>query len=160
MQITKHSVVQFNYKISELDGTEVDNNFDKTPAAYLHGHDNMMPGIEKALEGKSVGDSFTVELPAAETFGEIQQDAQQRVPIKHLHGAKTWKAGMTAVVQTEHGQHEVTVLKVGKFMATVDINHPHAGKTLNFELKVVDVRAASEEEIQHGHAHGAGGHHH
>ena len=71
-----------------------------------------------------------------------------------------WKAGMIAVVNTEKGQREVTILKVGKFMVTVDINHPMAGKTLNFELDVVDVRQATSEETQHGHAHGVGGHHH
>ena len=67
---------------------------------------------------------------------------------------------MTAVVNTEKGQREVTVIKVGKFMVTVDLNHPMAGKTLNFDLEVVDVRQATSEEIQHGHAHGVGGHHH
>jgi FKBP-type peptidyl-prolyl cis-trans isomerase SlyD len=164
MQITKDTVVQFKYRIHELDGTELENNHDSDPVAYLHGHSNMMPGVEEALEGKAVGDSFTVELEPAQTYGEIQADSEQRIPLKHLQGAKQgskkWQAGMTAVVNTDQGQREVTVLKVGKFMVTVDINHPLAGKTLKFELDVVDVRQATAEEVEHGHAHGAGGHQH
>jgi FKBP-type peptidyl-prolyl cis-trans isomerase SlyD len=89
--------------------------------------------------------------------------SEQRIPIKHLHSSEKkpkWKVGMTAVVNSEQGQREVTILKVGKFMVTIDTNHPLAGKTLQFELQVEDVRMASDEEIEHGHAHGAGGHHH
>ena len=163
MQIEKDTVVQFKYTITELDGTELESNRDAEPVAYLHGHDNMMPGVEAALAGKNVGDSFTVELEPAQTYGEIRENAEQRIPAKHLQdekGTKKWKAGMTAVVNTEQGQRVVTVIKVGKFMVTVDLNHPMAGKTLNFALEVIDVRQATPEEIQHGHAHGVGGHHH
>lgn len=160
MNISKDKVVQFHYRICELDGKELESSFNEQPALYLHGHNNMMPGVEDALEGKAKGDSFTVELAPDSTFGDVQADATQRVPVKHLMGAKKWKAGMTAVVNTEQGQRQVTVVKVGKFMATVDINHPMAGKTLNFELQVEDVRDASQEELEHGHAHGPGGHQH
>ncbi|WP_158968407.1 peptidylprolyl isomerase [Paraglaciecola sp. L3A3] len=163
MQITKGTVVQFHYKIQDLEGNELESNFGEEAVAYLHGFNNMMPGIEKSLESMSKGDEVEVELEAAETYGEIQADSEQRVSVKHLtglSGAKTWKAGMTAVVNTEQGQREVTIIKVGKFMATIDINHPLAGKTLKFDLKVADVRAATDEEVEHGHAHGAGGHHH
>lgn len=160
MQISKDTVVQFNYVIKELDGTEVESNGEQGPIAYLHGHVGMMPGIEKALEGKVAGDKVSVELPASETFGEKIEDNEQRVSVKHLMGAKKWQPGMMAIVNTEHGQRQVKVLKVGKFMATVDINHPLAGKTLQFDLEVVNVREASQEEIEHGHAHGEGGHHH
>ncbi|WP_158769354.1 peptidylprolyl isomerase [Paraglaciecola sp. L1A13] len=163
MQIAKDTVVQFKYIITDLDGVELENNRDDEAVAYLHGHSNMMPGVAAALEGKAVGDRFSVELEPAQTYGEIQPDAEQRIPMKHLQdaqGTKKWKAGMTAVVNTENGQREVTVVKVGKFMVTVNLNHPMAGKTLNFDLEVVDVRQATSEEIEHGHAHGAGGHHH
>jgi FKBP-type peptidyl-prolyl cis-trans isomerase SlyD len=160
MQITKDSVVQFNYVTKELDGTEVESNSGQAPVAYLHGHNGMMPGIEKNLEGKQIGDKVSVELPATETFGEVLENSEQRVSVKHLLGAKKWAAGMTAIVNTEHGQRQVTIVKVGKFMATVDTNHPLAGKTLQFELDVVDVREATNEELEHGHAHGEGGHHH
>ena len=160
MKISQDSVVQFKYIIKDLAGNEVESSGDHAPVAYLHGHNGMMPGIEKALEGKQAGDKVAVELPASETFGEKLVDNEQRVSIKHLMGADKWKAGMTAIVNTEHGQRQVTVLKVGKFMATVDINHPLAGQTLAFELEVVSVREASQEEIEHRHVHGEGGHHH
>ncbi|WP_340680885.1 FKBP-type peptidyl-prolyl cis-trans isomerase [Paraglaciecola sp.] len=160
MQITKDCVVQFKYVIKDLVGNEVESSGDETPVAYLHGHKGMMPGIEKVLEGKQAGDCLSVELAASETFGEKLTDNEQRVPIKHLVGADKWKAGMTALVNTEHGQRQVTILKVGKFMATVDINHPLAGQTLQFDLEVTSVREASKEETEHGHVHGEGGHHH
>ena len=80
--------------------------------------------------------------------------------MKHLQGAKKWKKGMVGVVQTEQGRKQVTVVKAGKFMVTVDSNHPFAGKALTFEVNIVDIRDATAEEINHGHAHGVGGHHH
>lgn len=160
MTIAKDKVVQFHYTIMDLDGKELESSKGHDPAAYLHGHSNMMPGIEKMLEGKDVGETVEAQLPPADTFGEKLENAQQRVPVKHLQGAKKWQAGMTAIVHTEQGQHEVTILKVGKFMATVDTNHPFAGRTLKFALTVEAVRDATQEEISHGHAHGVGGHHH
>lgn len=163
MQITKGTVVQFHYRIKDLDGKELESNFGEQAVAYLHGYNNMMPGIEKSLESMKKGDLLEVELEAKETYGEIQTDSEQRISVKHLLSAEKkpkWKAGMTAVVNTEQGQREVTIVKAGKFMVTIDINHPLAGKTLQFELQVEDVRAATDEEIEHGHAHGAGGHHH
>ena len=160
MNISKDKVVQFHYRISDLEGKELESSFDDNAALYLHGHDNMMPGVEQALEGKQKGDNFTVELAPDSTFGDVQVDATQRISVKHLMGVKKWKPGMTAVVNTEQGQRQVTIVKVGKFMATVDLNHPLAGKTLNFELQVEDVRDATAEELEHGHAHGVGGHQH
>ncbi|WP_133470884.1 FKBP-type peptidyl-prolyl cis-trans isomerase [Paraglaciecola marina] len=163
MQITKGTVVQFLYRIKDTEGKELESNFDQEAIAYLHGYNNMMVGVENSLESMKKGDEIEVELEAAETYGDLQPDSEQRVSIKHLMSADKkpkWKAGMTAVVNTEQGQREVTIVKVGKFMVTIDINHPYAGKTLQFELKVVDVRAATDEEIEHGHAHGVGGHHH
>ncbi|MCU4675185.1 peptidylprolyl isomerase [Catenovulum sp. 2E275] len=162
MQITKDSVVQFNYTISDEQGQQLESNQGETPIAYLHGHNNMMPGVEKALEGKQAGDSFSVTLPPEETYGlrNESEEAIQRIPAKHLQGAKVWKPGMVAIVNTERGQRQVTVIKSGKFMVTVDTNPPLAGKTLTFELTVQDVRQATADEISHGHAHGVGGHHH
>lgn len=163
MKISKGTVVQFHYRIKDLDGKELESNFNEQAVAYLHGYNNMMPGVEKSLDAMSNGDELEVELEAAETYGEIQADSEQRISVKHLVSAEKkpkWKAGMTAVVNTEQGQREVTIVKVGKFMVTIDTNHPLAGKTLQFEFRIEDVRAASDEEIEHGHAHGAGGHHH
>ena len=160
MSISKDKVVQLNYTLKDEQGAVIESNEGQDPIAYLHGHNNMMPGVEKALEGKDTGDKFTVTLPAIETYGERIANAEQRVSVKHLMGAKVWKPGMIAVVNTEQGQRQVTVLKVGKFMVTVDTNHPLAGRELTFDLEVKDVRDATAEEVAHGHAHGDGGHHH
>lgn len=160
MSISKDKVVQFYYTLKDEAGQTLESNVGADPVAYLHGHKNMMPGVEKALEGRDAGEEFSVTLPPEETYGLRRDDSEQRVPTKHLMGAKKWKPGMMAVVQTEQGQRQVTVVKVGKFMVTVDTNHPMAGKTLTFDLIVADVRDATPEEVAHGHAHGIGGHHH
>ncbi|MCV2883982.1 peptidylprolyl isomerase [Aestuariibacter sp. AA17] len=160
MKISKDSVVQFHYKITDLEGNELESSYDSHPALYLHGHSNMMEGIESLLDGKEKGDKVTGELAPEVTFGQRIEDASQRVPVKHLTGAEKWAPGMTAIVHTDQGQRQVTIMKMGKFMATVDLNHPLAGQTLIFDLEVTDVREASEDEISHGHAHGVGGHQH
>ncbi|MCK8045549.1 peptidylprolyl isomerase [Shewanella sp. 1CM18E] len=160
MSIKNDSVVQFNYTLRDEQGEVLETNEGLDPIAYLHGHSNMMPGVEDALEGKEIGAKFSVTLPASETYGERNEDAEQRVSVKHLQGASVWKPGMRALINTDQGQRQVTILKVGKFMATVDINHPLAGRELTFDLEVMDVRDATSEEIAHGHAHGKGGHQH
>ncbi|ACJ29575.1 Peptidylprolyl isomerase, FKBP-type [Shewanella piezotolerans WP3] len=160
MSIKDDSVVQFNYTLRDEQGEVLESNEGLDPIAYLHGHDNMMPGVENALVGKEVGAKFSVTLPASETYGERNEDAEQRVSVKHLQGAKVWKAGMRALISTDQGQRQVTIIKMGKFMATVDVNHPLAGRELTFDLEVAEVRDATSEEIAHGHAHGKGGHQH
>jgi len=160
MKIAEKSVVQFHYVLKEEDGTEIESSHSTDPMAYLHGANNTLVGLENALAGKEAGDKFSVTLQPEDAYGQPQEDMIQRVPVKHLQGATKWKAGMTAVVQTEQGQRQVTVVKAGKFMVTVDINPPLAGKVLTFDIDVVDVREATEDEVKHGHAHGVGGHHH
>ncbi len=159
MKVEDNKVVQFLYELKDEQQAVLESTKGE-PVAYLHGCNNMMAGLEKALSGKCVGDKISVTLAPEEAYGERIEGSLQRVPVKHLQGAKKWKPGMVATVQTEQGQRQVTVVKVGKFMVTVDSNHPFAGKTLTFELEVVGIRDASDEEIAHGHAHGVGGHQH
>lgn len=159
MNITKDTVVTLHYSLFDGEGGLIEKT-DKEPIAYLHGHNAMIAGFEQALEGKASGDSVEIKLTADQAYGQRQADAIARVPVKHLQGAKVWKKGMTAVVHTDQGQRQVQVVKVGKFMADVDTNHPLAGKDLRFEVQIQDVRAASAEEIAHGHAHGEHGHQH
>lgn len=160
MQITKDTVAQFIYTLKDEAGNELESTEAGHPVAYLHGHDNMLEGLEKELDGKSVGDKFSVTLAPADAYGERHEESEQRVPVKHLQGAKKWKPGMIALVNTDQGQRQVTVVKAGKFMVTVDTNHPFAGMTLTFDIEVLDIRQASAEEVAHGHAHGVGGHQH
>ncbi|KZM43000.1 peptidylprolyl isomerase [Marinomonas sp. SBI22] len=159
MSIKDNTVVQFHYTLREGDAL-IETSAGNDPLAYLHGHSNIIPGLQAAMEGKAAGDEFEVTVAAADAYGERKEDHQQQVPIKHLQGAKRWKVGMTAIVQTDKGQRQVTVVKAGLKHATVDLNHPLAGKDLTFSVEVVDVRDATEDEIAHGHAHGVGGHHH
>ncbi len=159
MKVEDKKVVQFHYVLKD-DQQAVLESTEGEPVAYLHGCNNMMVGLEKALSGRGVGEKFSVTLSPEEGYGERVEGSVQRIPMKHLQGAKKWKPGMVAVVETEQGQRQVTVVKAGKFMVTVDNNHPFAGKTLIFDLEVVDIRDASDEEVAHGHAHGAGGHQH
>ena len=160
MAIAKDTVVQFHYVLKDAEGTVIESSHGNDPMAYLHGHGNIIPGLEEEMLGKEVGAEFIATVAAEKAYGQRDESAKQRVPMKHLQGAKKWKKGMVAHVETEQGQRQVTVIKVGKFMVDVDANHPFAGKELTFEVKVEDVRDATAEEIQHGHAHGLGGHQH
>ncbi|MDN3653239.1 peptidylprolyl isomerase [Thalassotalea ponticola] len=160
MKIDKNTVVQFHYVLKDDKGNTVEDSRASDPIAILVGHSNMIVGVENALMGKQKGDSFSVTVAPQDGYGEYVAGAEQRVPVKHLQGASKWKPGMVAIVNTDQGQRQVTVVKVGRFMITVDTNHPFAGKTLEFDIDVIDVREAEESEISHGHAHGVGGHQH
>lgn len=159
MQISKNTVVQFHYCLSDEQG-QIENSREHQPVLYLHGHPGLIDGLTNALEGHQAGDNFSITLSPEQAYGVRRENAIQRVPVKHLQGARKWKPGMTAVIETEKGAIQVTVSKVGLKMADIDTNHPLAGKTLTFDIEVMDVREASEEEIAHGHAHGVGGHQH
>ena len=164
MKIADKTVAHFHYTLKNEAGEEIESSDGHEPLAYLHGANNTLPGLEKALTGKARGEKFSVTLQPEEAYGPYQEGLEQRVPVKHLQGLPSknasWKAGMIGVVHTEQGQRQVTVLKAGKFMVTVDINPPLAGKVITFDIDVIEVRAASDEEVEHGHAHGVGGHHH
>lgn len=160
MELGKNKVGRFHYSLSEPDGVEIENSHDGEPVTYLHGHGNVLPALEEALAGKAEGASLTVELPPEKAYGVRREDAIQRVPIKHLSHPGKLRVGTIATVHTDQGHRQVTVVKVGKFNADVDSNHPLAGKALRFDIEIVEVRDASAEEISHGHAHGPGGHHH
>lgn len=159
MKIEKNVVAQFHYNLSDQNG-EIETSRDGDPVAYLHGHKNIIDGLQEALEGKGEGDTFTVTVAPEQGYGLRNEDAKQRVPLKHLVGAKKWRKGMVAQVQTEQGLRQVTIIKVGKFNADVDSNHPLAGKELTFDVEVISIREATKDEISHGHAHGVGGHQH
>jgi FKBP-type peptidyl-prolyl cis-trans isomerase SlyD len=156
MNIAKNSVVEFHYKVTEGDQL-LEDSAGNNPLIYLHGAGGLFPVMEQAFVDKTVGDKFEVTLTPEESYGERREGALQRIPLKHLQGAKKWAAGMTAVVESNQGRQEVTLVKVGRFNADCDLNHPFAGKTLNFAIEVISVRAATEDELSHGHAHAKGG---
>lgn len=160
MQIAKDLVACIEYTLTDDAGTVIDSSVGGEPLAYLHGAGNIIPGLEDALEGKKVGDSFKVSIAPVDGYGEKNEGLMQVVPKEMFQGVDTIEVGMQFHAQTDHGMQVITVAAVDGSNITVDGNHPLAGQNLNFDVKVVEVRAASAEELDHGHVHGAGGHHH
>jgi FKBP-type peptidyl-prolyl cis-trans isomerase SlyD len=160
MQIANDVVVSIEYTLTDDKGTVIDSSVGGEPLTYLHGAGNIIPGLEGALEGKKVGDSFKVSVSPAEGYGEKDEGLLQVVPRGMFQGVDQVEVGMQFHAQTDHGMQVITVAGVEGDNVTVDGNHPLAGQNLNFDVKVVDIRAATGEELEHGHVHGAGGHHH
>jgi len=158
MKIQKDSVVRFHYTVSE-GGEQVETTEGRDPMAILIGHGNVIPGLEKALDGRESGEKFAVDVAAVDAYGVVTEGLTQRVPKKHFEG-QPLKAGMAVMLNTNFGPRAVTIQKVGMSVVDVDLNHPMAGKDLQFEVEIVEVREASAEELDHGHVHGDGGHQH
>lgn len=160
MKIEKDRVVRFHYTVSEPGQEPVESSKDGgEPLAILFGHGNIIPGLEKAMEGREAGESFSAEVAAADAYGERREEMTQRVPKKHF-GKQRLAPGMQVMLNTNFGPRPVTVHKVGMSVVDVDLNHPMAGKDLNFDIEIVEVREADAAEIEHGHVHGDGGHQH
>ena len=161
MTIKENSAVSFHYTLTDDDGQTLDSSAGKDPLAYLHGAGNIIPGLESALAGKSVGDAMVVAVTAAEGYGEVQKELIQEVPRDAFQGVDSIEVGMQFEAQTgQGGTVPVTATAVTDEIVTVDGNHPLAGKNLNFDVSIEDVRDATEEELEHGHVHGVGGHEH
>lgn len=159
LKIEKDRVVRFHYTVSEQGQEPLESSKEREPLAILAGHGNIIPGLDKAMEGHAAGDSFGVDVAAAEAYGERRDGLTQRVPKKHF-GQQKLVPGMQVVLNTNFGPRAVTIEKVGMSVVDVDLNHPMAGKDLHFDIEVVEVREASQEELEHGHVHGDGGHAH
>ncbi|RDZ29182.1 FKBP-type peptidyl-prolyl cis-trans isomerase [Lysobacter silvisoli] len=159
MKIEKDRVVRFHYTVSEAGQEPLESSEGRDPLAILIGHGNIIPGLETAMDGREAGDKFEADVAAADAYGVRQEGLTQRVPKKYFKDARL-EPGMQAVLPTNFGPRAVTILKVGMSVVDVDLNHPMAGKDLHFAVEIVDVREASPEEIEHGHVHGDGGHHH
>ena len=164
MLIEKNKVVTFHYRMSEPGHDVIDDSRKGNPVVYLQGYQGMLQGLEDAMMGRQAGDQLTVTLTPEQAYGMRQEGSQQRISIKHvINDSKkkiTYKPGSVVQLNTEHGARPAIVIKVGLKTLDIDTNHPLAGKTLTFEVEIVDVRAATAEEIAHRHVHGDGGHHH
>ena len=159
MKIAKDSVVRFHYTVAEVGQESLESSKDREPLAILYGHGNIIPGLETAMLDREAGENFGVDVAAADAYGEKRDGLSQRVPKKHF-GAQKLEPGMQVVLQTNFGPRAVTIQKVGMSVVDVDLNHPMAGKDLHFDVEIVEVREATAEELEHGHVHGDGGHHH
>jgi FKBP-type peptidyl-prolyl cis-trans isomerase SlyD len=157
MKIEHNSVASFHYVLTDIDGTEIENNRSRAPQLYLHGHKALVPGLETAMEGKSAGDSFEVTVAMELAYGPRVEGRIQRVPMKRLAKAGKLSVGQWVQVQTDEGNQIAVVRKIGMTVVDLDLNHPLAGKALKFAIDVISVRAASAEEIEHQHVHGDGG---
>lgn len=160
MQIANNTVVSFHYQLTEIDGDYTEDSSGREPMLYLHGHRGILPGLEDAMMGYSKGDNFSVSLTPEQGYGQRNEQGFQRIPIKHLTSTKKPVVGEIVSVNTARGEVRATVIKVGRFNIDVDTNHPLAGKSLKFDVQVIDVREATMEEVAHRHAHGPGGHQH
>jgi FKBP-type peptidyl-prolyl cis-trans isomerase SlyD len=159
MKIEKDRAVRFHYTVGEVGQPATESSQGGEPLAILIGHGNIIPGLENAMEGREAGETFSVDVAAVDAYGERRSGLTQRIAKKHF-GEQRLMPGMQVVLQTDYGPRAVTIEKVGMSVVDVDLNHPMAGKNLHFDIEVVDVREASAEEIEHGHVHGDGGHHH
>ncbi|MEW6445305.1 MAG: FKBP-type peptidyl-prolyl cis-trans isomerase [Pseudomonadota bacterium] len=160
MQISQNAVVTLDYRLTNDAGEVIDSSEGHGPLAYLHGHGNIIPGLEQALEGRTIGDSFKVSIEPAMAYGEMNPALTQTLPSSMFGGVDQISVGMQFHAQTDHGIEVVTVTAVEGDQVTIDGNHPLAGQTLHFDVTVREVREAQAEEIEHGHVHGEHGHHH
>lgn len=159
MQIAMNTVVSITYELLDSNGNVLESS--KDPVSYLHGgYDNIFPRVEEELHGKSIGDTVEITLEPADAFGEYDEELVQMEPISAFP-SKDLKVGMQFEGEDESGEvilYTITNIDDGKVI--VDGNHPWAGERVLFKATIADVRKAGEEEVAHGHVHGAGGHHH
>jgi len=159
MRIAKNTVVAISYTLKDPDGNMIDQSQDNAPFHYLHGAGNIIPGLESELDGKQAGDALNVAINPQDGYGQRDDSLVRTVP-RNMFDTDTIQAGMQFTAHSENGHRLVTVVNVDGDNVTLDENHPLAGVTLHFDVKVMDVRAATEEELDHGHAHGPDDHHH
>jgi FKBP-type peptidyl-prolyl cis-trans isomerase SlyD len=160
MKIENEKVVSINYTLRNDQGEILDTSDGREPLAYIHGMGTIIPGLESQLTGKSAGDSLQVTVSPADGYGEYDFAQVVQVSRSQFEGVSDLKVGMQFTASSPEGHQVVTITSINNDTVTVDGNHPLAGKTLHFDVTVVDVRNASEDELSHGHVHGAGGHHH
>jgi FKBP-type peptidyl-prolyl cis-trans isomerase SlyD len=160
MKVSKDSVVSLEYRLHLGDGQVVDESEPGQPLAYMHGRGQIVPGLEGQLEGMSAGESKKVVVPPGQGYGEHDPRGLQEVPREMFPPNANLQAGVTISAQTADGDViPITIRELKGDKVVVDLNHPMAGKTLHFDITVREVRAATDEEKEHGHAHGPGGAH-
>ena len=161
MQVSEQKVVTMNYEVADDQGQLIDRSEEGGPLAYIHGNGQLIPGLETALEGRGKGDKVAVDVPPEQGYGERDEEGVQTVARNQFDDSVEIEVGMQFEAQDDDEGHQiVTVVAVDGENITLDTNHPLAGKSLRFEVEILDVRDASAEELSHGHVHGPGGHDH
>lgn len=157
--IGDNCVVSIHYTLTGDDGNVIDSSREGDPLVYLHGAHNIIPGLEKELVGKTAGASLKVSVPPEEAYGARSEDMVHTVPRSAFEGVDEVQPGMQFQTEGPQGVQMIVVTKVEGDDITIDANHPLAGMTLHFDVSIEDVREATQQELDHGHAH-AGGHDH
>ena len=160
MQIAKNAVALIQYELTDDAGEVIDTSKGGEPLAYLHGAGNLIPGLEKELEGKGGGDAFKVRIAPEDAYGERHDEMIQEAPRSQFPEDADIQPGMQFQAQGPEGSMVVTVVAVEDETVKLDGNHPLAGVHLTFDVTVVEVREATPEELEHSHVHGPGGHDH
>ena len=153
--IAPNKVVAINDTVKTAEGQTLDQSKEGNPLTFIHGRGMLIPGLENALEGKNVGDQFTAEVKPDEAYGDRHDGLIQTVP-RNLFGENEVQPGMQFRASTDQGDQSVVIVEVNDEEVTVDGNHPLAGVDLNFDVEVVEVRDATEQELEHGHVHADG----
>ena len=160
MQIAERTVASFHYTLTNDAGEVLDSSVGGEPLTYLHGSGNIVPGLERAMAGRSAGERFEVKVAPEDGYGTPNDAMIQIVPMAAFQGVDVVEVGMQFQAQTPQGPMSVVIANIENELVTVDGNHPLAGQYLNFAIEIASVRDASLEETMHGHVHGEGGHHH
>ncbi len=160
MQIGLNKAVFINYTLKDDEGEIIDTSEGAEPLGYLHGHNNIITGLETALEGKIVGDKLKVSIPPSEGYGEFNQALYAPIPKEAFKDVPDIEVGMQFEMPVDGGSQVFTIVNITDTEVTVDGNHPLAGETLNFDVEVMEIREATKEELEHGHIHSGDGHHH
>ena len=159
MKIEKGRVVRMHYTLRDERGTTIESSQGREPMSYLHGYGHIIPGLERALDGSRAGLETTVTIAPQDAYGEKDPQAVIRAPREDFPDGLTLEPGVEVQAETPDGPITFTVVSVESDEAVLDANHPLAGRTLTFDVEVLEVREATADEIAHGHAHGAGGAH-
>ena len=160
MQIADDRVVLIHYTLTNDAGETLDSSAGSEPLAYLHGRGNLIQGLESKLTGRVAGDKLDVRVAPGDGYGHVDPALTQSVPRSAFPDDVDLRVGMRFQTQSDRGPQVVVVTHVSDESVRVDGNHPLAGQFLNFAVEITEVREASDEELAHGHVHGAGGHHH
>ena len=155
--VEKNMAVEIHYTLTNDAGETVDSSQGEAPLPYIHGMENLVPGLEKELEGKKVGDKIKTSIAPADGYGDRNPELTQAVPRDVFQFDGDIEVGMRFEAEAEHGIELVTVIAVDDEVVTIDANHPLAGETLNFDVEIMSIREATSEELEHGHVHGEGG---
>ncbi|MDP7592531.1 MAG: peptidylprolyl isomerase [Litorilituus sp.] len=153
MKISKNSVVVMHYAVSDSEGTLIDSSYDHKPMSIIQGTGYLIPGLEDALINHKTGDKFEVSVPCQQAYGERHDDYVQTVPKELLQGVEELAVGTQLRASTDEGEQTVIVIEVTDDEVTVDGNHPLSGIDLSFDVEILEVREATEEELAHGHIH-------